>query len=105
MHVGHALNPAAGSGGAAYTAAQRNGDAGRLALKRADQEFAALQEIEAGPIDVVQAVEQQCGQVRCVGHEIALTGQQGPGLRYQAATVPAPPFEGFAHCVIPGHPA
>ena len=59
------------------------GNAGRQALERADDELGAIEEIEAGPVEVGQGVEQQGGEVGGVGDAVTLAVQQAFGLRQQ----------------------
>src|SRR5690606_7213026 len=76
IDVGHALGPAAARGGAAYALVERDADAGRLALERADHQFGAVEEVEADPVEPRQGVVDQSGQVGGVGDAVALAGDQ-----------------------------
>src|SRR4029077_7141367 len=76
MHVGHDDRAAAGRGGAANPFAPRNADTGRPALERAEDEFALPRKIEAGPIELGEAVIDQRRHVGAIGDEVALAVDQ-----------------------------
>src|SRR5204863_9417860 len=72
MDVRHDDRGAAGGGGAADALAPPDADAGRLALKRTEDEFVLPREIEPGPVEVGEPVKEQRRHVGAVGDQIAL---------------------------------
>src|SRR6185436_14576920 len=68
---------------AAHALAERDADAGGLALERSHDELAVAHEVEAHPVHVVERVIQERGAVRRVRDEIALALEQGRELPCQ----------------------
>jgi hypothetical protein len=80
VHVGDALGLAAGSRGAAHALVERDADAGRQALERADHQLAAVVEVEPDPVEVRQGVVDQRRQIGGVGDAVAFALDQGARL-------------------------
>jgi hypothetical protein len=84
VHVAHQLRFARLRGGAADAAAERDADARRLALERTDHQFLAVEQIEAGPVHLGQAVRRFSAlKVRRVGdHVDGSPASRPPGMRH-----------------------
>src|SRR5258706_9333688 len=80
VHVRHDDRFLVAGGGSAHALAQRDANAGRLALEGAEDQAFLLQEIEPGPVEVGEAMEQQRREVRGVGYEIVLALEKRVGL-------------------------
>ena len=76
--------------GAADALGEGNADAGDLALERSQDQFLVAVQIEAGPVQVAQLMEEKGGELRGVGDEIALAGEQRLGLRRQQGVAGQP---------------
>src|SRR4051812_339579 len=76
VDVGDQLRLLAGSGRAAHALAERDPDAGRPALERPEDQLATDIAVEAGPVDVRQALPQQRRDIGHVGDRIGLAGGQ-----------------------------
>ena len=63
-------------GGAAHALAERDADAGRAALERAEHQLAADVAVEAGPVEVGQRLEDQRGGIGHVGDRVGLARDQ-----------------------------
>ncbi len=77
------IDPLAGRGGggrAAHPLAERDADTGRQALERPHHQLAAIEEVEADPIEVGQCMEQQCREIGRIGDAVAFALHQGAGL-------------------------
>ena len=83
VHIGHQLGFAGRCRRAAHAAAERDADAGRLALKRAEHQFAFAHQVETGPIEIGQLVEEQRRHIGHVGDEITLVADQRGQLLVQ----------------------
>ncbi len=83
MDIRYPLDRSGCGSGTADTFSDGNRHAGGLALEGPHHQRPVLQEIKAHPVDVLERVEQQRGQIGCIGHEVALPGQQGPRLPHQ----------------------
>src|SRR6516165_9913829 len=68
-------------GGAAYALPEWDADAGGFALKRTEHQLVTSAKIEAGPVEIRQAVIDQRGHVRGVGYPVRFSGEQGRELR------------------------
>ena len=80
VNVGDDDGLAALGGGAADATPESDADAGDFALKGAENEFAAAQEIKAGPVQTGKRLEKQSGKVRGVGEAIEFAGNDGGEL-------------------------
>ena len=76
MNVLDQLGQASLRRGAAHAPAEGNADAGRPPLERAEYELAADIAVEAGPVEVGQALPEQGGEVGHVGDPVRLAGGQ-----------------------------
>ena len=95
MDVGHQLRDARRRRGAAHAAPQRDADAGGLALKRPQHQFAAAHQIESGPVQIGQLVKDQRRHIGHVGDKIALiTNQRGKLLAELAILIRLGAFKG-----------
>ena len=81
MHIFHPLGLPGRSGRAAHTTPERNTHAGDLTLKWPQYQFFIAIEIETGPVQIVQLIEQKRRELRAVGDKVALVGQQRFQLR------------------------
>ena len=61
--------------------AQRDAHAGGPALKWPEHEFAVFLKVEAGPVQIGKRMKDQRREVRRVGDQIALAGEQAGKLR------------------------
>jgi len=77
VHVGHHDRFLAGGRSAAYAAAERDAGAGRLALKRPDNEGIPPQKVEAGPVDLRQAQEKPRRGIGGKGDRVGFPGEEG----------------------------
>src|SRR5690606_21793121 len=80
IDVRHQLGLAAARRRAAHALVQRDADAGRQALERADHQFGAVVQVEAAPVEVGQRMPQQRRQVGGIGDQVALAVHQRTGL-------------------------
>ena len=85
VDVRHDDRRAARGRGTAHALAPGNAYAGRLALKRAEHEFALSREVKPGPIQFGQTVIEQRGHVGRVCDEVGLAGDQRGELRCEIA--------------------
>jgi translation elongation factor P len=76
VHVVHQHRPALGRGRPAHPLADRDAHARGLALERADDEPAAVVQIEPRPVEVRQRPVEQRGGVGEVGDQVALAREQ-----------------------------
>src|SRR5687768_8841091 len=84
VYVLHDHACAACSRRAAHSLAERDPHARWLALERADHQLAALEQIEAHPVQVWQRVIDERGDIREVRDQAALSFHQRTGLRDDA---------------------
>ena len=89
MHIRHQLDFALRRSCPAYAAANGDQRTGRLPQERTKVQRIRLQQIEAGPVDVVQRVPQQCRRIGQRRHRrtplrqrLNLLRQQGIELRF-----------------------
>ena len=76
VHVRHQHRGALQGRRAAHAIADGNAGAGGLALEGPEHQVRAAQQVEAGPVQIRQAVEQQRGEIGDIGEEIGLIGDQ-----------------------------
>jgi hypothetical protein len=72
VNVGDQLGGARRRRRAAYAGAERDTDAGRLALERSEHEFAVDIAVEAGPVQIGQIFPDQGGGIGHVGGGVGL---------------------------------
>jgi hypothetical protein len=80
VYIANDLRLARLRGGPANTLAKRNANARWFPLERADDEFGAIEEIKAAPVQVRQRVINQRGKIRRIGNAIGFIAQESAGL-------------------------
>lgn len=83
VDVGYQLGFARLRGQAAYALAERDANAGRLALEGADHQLVAVEQVEAGPVDLGQGMKNQRGEIGGIGNQVLLVFEQRTRLSGQ----------------------
>ncbi|MCY1174684.1 hypothetical protein D9M73_148930 [compost metagenome] len=76
VHVFDALGLQGRRRRAAHTPTERNPHAGDLPLKRAQHQLFVTIEVEAGPVQALELIEQERRKLRGIGDEVPLVRQQ-----------------------------
>ena len=80
VHVAHDDALALRGGGAADAFADLDAHAGDLALEGAEHEFVALEQVEAGPVEVGQGLHEEGGRVGEIADPVAFAVEDGGEL-------------------------